>query len=177
MGDIEWVGLDEAFDTLEEECAAVVRGISVRLWSNILQRTPQFYGRMAASWSYTLGAPSYVDRTAQVEFEGPRKLVAGNLQPSQGLYRGHPTAIGVANNASRGNDSGFKLGMTIYIANGVDHGEGGYSQAIENGEVRLRAVNQPGAPVTRSIDSLRANFGDDISARQAARLKELRVGD
>lgn len=170
--DLEWdESLDEAFDALEAEITSIVRGMAVEMWDSILTKTPQFYGRMAASWSFSLDTPEFADRTADVDFVGPRKIVVGTFEPSTGLYRGHPEAIAVANRANLGRDLQFRLGKTIWMANGVNHGEGPYSQAVENGGVNLRAVNRPGAPVERSVDMINARYGDDVTRVQAERLK------
>lgn len=176
MADGDWEGLDAAFDELEAELVQVVRGMSVELWNGVLAKTPQFHGRMAASWSYSIDTPHYVDRSDELDFVGPRRVQIGNFEPTTGLYRGHPEAIAVANMANAGRDAGFRLGQTIWLANGVDHGEGPYSQAVEDGTVRLRAVNRPGAPVERSADQLVSRYGEDVSAAQAQRLKLLKIG-
>lgn len=176
MIDITWDNIDEAFAELEAECTEVVRGITVMTWNSILVKTPQYDGRMAASWSYSLNIPQYEDRSKEVEFVGPRKIEIGKLQPSQGLYRGHPVALQVANNANRSSDAAFKLGDTVWISNGVNHGEGPYSQDVEDGNIRLRAQNLPGQPVRRTLDMIGLRFDEDVSPRRALTLKTLRVG-
>lgn len=174
----EWEGLDEAFAELERECAEVVRGISVRYWNYVLSQTPQAWGRMAASWTYSLNdGGQFYDRSSEVSFEGPRRQITGKLAPSYFLYKGHHAAIRIANSHSKGRESAFKLGDTIWFSNGVNHGEGPYSQAVENGEVRLRRVNQPGAPVRRGLDYIEAHFGRDVSKEAAQRLRTMRIGD
>lgn len=171
-----WIGLDQAFAELEAECEDIVRGLSVRVWNGILSKTPQYLGRMTASWTYTLGAPQYVDRSHMVQ-PPATKDIDGFIDYGEftGLWRGHPLAIAVANANSANRDAGFKLGMTIYISNGVNHGEGPYSQAMEDGEVVLRSVNRPGAPVSRTIDGIGAIYAN-ISAQRAVTLKTLRIG-
>lgn len=172
----DWEGLDEAFEALEAECEQIVRGLTVRIWNGILSKTPQYHGRMVASWSYSLNGPEYVDRSEQVEFMGPRKIELGNFEPSSALYKGHHKAINVANLANTGREMRFKLGDTVYISNGVDHGEGPYSELVENGGVHLRAPNLPGAPVARTLDWVEANFGVDIKPYRAEALKGLKIG-
>src|SRR6185312_7371648 len=120
--------------------------------------------------------PEYVDRSEQVEFVGPRAVKVGNLPISQGLYRGHPVAVAVANVANTGRDEGFRLGTPVWITNGVDHGEGPYAQDVEDGNVRLRPQNLPGQPVQRTLDRLGVRFGEGVSADAARQLKSLRIG-
>lgn len=157
--------LNKAFKELEAELEQVARGLSVQLWDSILIKTPQYLGRMAASWSYSLNAPQYLDRSFMVDWD-----------ITEPLQRGHRTAIDIANEDNLGSELSFKLGDTIWIANGVDHGEGEYAGAVESGEVMLRSVNQPGAPVRRSLDMIGSRYGGDINIKVAQRLKTLRIG-
>lgn len=167
QADLSWEGasLDAAFAELEAECAQVVRGMTVKMWESILLRTPQYLGRMAASWSYSLNAPQFYDRSQMVDWDVARPRSRGNL-----------VAVEVANADNVGSELGFKLGDTVWIANGVDHGEGYYSGDVETGAIRLRAVNLPGAPVSRTIDMIHSRYGEDVSPRAAELLKTLKIG-
>jgi hypothetical protein len=172
-----WTGLDAAFAELEAECTQIVRGMTVKIFSGILSKTPQYLGRMAASWTYSLNAPEYVDRSSSVDPEA-EKLAAHRYTQFgafKGLYRGHPLAIAVANQANSGRDAGFRLGMTVFLSNGVNHGEGAYSQDTEDGNVVLRAENRPGAPVSRTLDWAGIAFRN-VSPQVAISLKNLRIG-
>jgi len=166
----QWQGLDEAFAALEAECTAIVRGVTVSAWKAVLQATPQFAGGMAASWTYSIGTPVFEDRSHLV----PTRAGQDALQfvPYQ---RGSTPAIAVANSASAGNDARFKLGDRVYFANGADHGEGPYSQDVEDGKVELRAVNLPDRPVGRTLDEIESRYGLGISRRAAGQLKNLRI--
>lgn len=157
----------------------MVRGITVEVWKSLLSKTPQFEGRMVASWSYSLNEPNYVDRSSQVD-PGALKLASHrftDLGTFRGLYRGHPAALAVANAANKGADAGFRLGMTVWMANGVNHGEGEYSQDIEDGKVKLRPENRPGRPVQRTIDQITSRYADGVTANRAEALKNMRIGD
>lgn len=165
----EWENLDEAFAELEAECTAVTRGLTVYLWRGILSRTPQFDGRMVASWSYSLGQPNYADRSSEA-------TIRKEAGPTQPFRRGDRPSIDIANRYSSGADLPFRLGDQVFIANGVDHGEGPYSVKVEEGGVRLRPMNLPGAPVRRTLDSVSTNFGLDVSQAYAASLKQLKIG-
>lgn len=178
--DCEWERgtLDAAFAELERECGAVVRGLTVSLWNSVLKKTPQFAGGMAASWSYSIGAPQFYDRSNMIDVDS---LAAGQDKNGRWsvvnpLRQGHMDAINIANDDNVGSESPFKLGDTVYLANGVDHGEGPYSFDVESGVVRLRSVNLPGAPLARSLDLITNRYGQDISPRVAERLKALRIG-
>lgn len=176
-------GLDQAFNELAEELAQVARGLSVVIWNSVLEKTPQYAGRMAASWTYSLGTPVFVDRSKTMSTglgDVPPGYVTINRLTGEeefiGRRKGDPEAIGIANFASEGADAGFKLGMTIWMANGVDHGEGAYSGDVEGGGVRLRSVNRPGAPVKRTLDAVTTRYGKGISSFDAEYLKNLRIG-
>lgn len=173
-----WVGLDAAFAELEAELTDVARGLTVRVFNGILSKTPQYLGRMAASWTYSVGSPQFVDRSALVDSEGGQGVHTHLGYYRKGvtpLQRGSPVAIGIAKLASAGRDKSFKLGDIVYLANGVNHGEGPYSQAVEDGNVTLRAENRPGAPAQRTVDWAGAYY-QDITPNKARELKSLTIG-
>lgn len=172
-----WKELDQAFDELVAECTEITRGLTVRVFNGILSKTPQYLGRMAASWTYSIGEPEFVDRSALVDPVPETKSASGYIDYGQftGLWRGHPLAIAIANSANEGRDKSFKLGDIVYLANGVNHGEGAYSQDIEDGNIALRAENQPGAPVARTLDWASIYY-KDISLQKASTLKSLTIG-
>ena len=172
----QWRDLGKAFAELEAELGDVARGLTVQVFNGILSKTPQYLGRMAASWTYSIGVPEYVDRSDLVEppaVKGPSGFI--DYGEFSGLWRGHPFAISIAGSANAGKDAAFRLGDKVYISNGVDHGEGPYSQAVEDGDVILRAVNRPGAPVSRTIDRIGVT-SQNISPLRARTLKSLRIG-
>jgi hypothetical protein len=172
--DLGWKGLDEAFEALEEECATVIRGISVEMWRFVLGQTPQFYGRMAASWTYSLGQPEFVNRSAEASaFYMATDDLEDGVVP---MHKGSPAAIAIANAASAGREKDFRLGDTIWFANGVDHGEGSYSQALEDGEIHLRAANRPGAPARRAADMAQARYYNQVNPQRVEYLKSLKIG-
>ena len=167
--------IDAAFAELEAECTEIVRGLTVRTWNSILSRTPQFLGRMTASWTYSLNSPQFVDRSSTIPAPSPEKNGFINYENFSGLWRGHPTAMAIANAASSGRDSQFKLGDTVWFSNGVNHGEGEYAGAVESGEVKLRSVNLPGEPVRRTLDFIGV-FYEHISPNKASTLKATHLG-
>lgn len=160
----------------EAELTSVVRGLTVEIWKGILVKTPQYYGRMAASWSYSIGTPEYTDRSSMVPpvpDEGAEDEEGGPKFKT--YYRGHRRALEVANSVNAGRDQKFRLGDVVWIANGVDHGEGGYSQDIEDGNVNLYRWNLPGRPVSRTLDQVEAKYRWSWQYRLLA-LKEQRLG-
>lgn len=168
---LKWENLDEAFDELEEDLRQVARGITLQAWSFVLRETPQSYGRMAASWSYSLGVPAYTDRSEMVT---PNVPVDG---PEPPLHRkGDAEAIAIANQYNSGPPQAFQLGDIVWFANGVEHGEGPYAGIVEDG-YRLRPVNRPGQMVRRALDQISARYGEDVTHRQALALKKLKMGD
>ena len=96
----------------------------------------------------------------------------GFLVPFQ---KGDEAAMEVAQAASLGVDRAFKLGDTVWMTNGADHGEGAYALAAENGTLRLRAVNQPGRGVARTLDEIQVRFGRGVSFGEIPELKSRRL--
>lgn len=172
-----WDDLDGAFEALEAELTPVVRGLAVEIWNDILRWTPQFYGRMAASWTFNLNSPVFVDRSEEVSPEGLNqdRTRHNKFGEFMGLRRGAPTAINIAQLFNVGNDRNFKLGDTIWIANGVDHGEGPYAGPIEEGAIPLRPANRPGAPVRRALDAASLRYAD-VPPVKVQYLKSLNLG-
>lgn len=168
-----WEGLDEAIDRLvQEQIEPVLRGLSVELWNDNLERTPQFFGRLVASWSYTVGEPLFTDRSDLITFvkdaEAPGKTRA--------RQKGDPEGISIANLNSRGKDLGFRLGQTIWMANGADHGQGAYSTEIEETDPsNLREVNRPGHALAYAVAAIEAKYGQEITGSQALKLKNLHI--
>lgn len=173
-----WVGLDAAFAELEAELTDVARGLTVRVFNGFLSKTPQYLGRMTASWTYSIGAPEFVDRSSLIDTQGGEGAFTELGYYREGvtpLQRGHPVAIAIANAENAGRDLAFKLGDIVYLSNGVNHGEGPYSQGVEDGSVILRAENRPGAPAARTLDWASVYY-QDISANKARTLKSLTIG-
>lgn len=165
--------LDQAFDELEGFLGRVARGIAIEMWDFILEETPQFQGRMAASWTFSYDSPIFEDRSHKV-WEGETR-VAKNWDRFYGRSKGDDRAIGISTYANIGNDNVAKLGVTMFISNGVDHGEGPYSLDVETGQVNLRPVNMPGAPVARAIDLMQSRYGEGVSLWHAKVLAEHRI--
>lgn len=170
---IRWENLDEAFAELEAELTLTVRGMSVVLWNSILQKTPQFFGRLVASWTYSLNVPETVDRSSAT-WNG--QYVPVDEHQSGASWAGNLPAIIAANSFNLGKDTAFKLGDVIYFSNGADHGEGAYADLAEKGLIRLRAVNQPGEMVARTMDWASVHYSN-ISSDQSRRLSTKVLGD
>lgn len=173
QAELQWDNLDAAFEQLEADLTNVARGLAVRAWDALLARTPQFYGRMTASWTFSLNSPVFVDRSDAAWAEQTDKIDEG---PFAGLRQGHPVAIELANFYNAGRDKAFKLGDTVWFANGVDHGEGPYSQDVEDGNINLRAENLPGEPARRAIDWIGLRYAE-ITPNQARLLRARTLGE
>lgn len=178
---VDWdeASFDAAFDELERECEQIIRGMAVWLFDNILSRTPQFYGRMVASWSFSSGSPVFVDRSELIP--EPAVLSTDDTMPTEYdeaaiKRKGDPAAIAIAIAENRGKDLSFKLGEIIWLANGADHGEGPYAALVEAGKVPLRRVNRPGNAVQRTLDIVSARFSEDVTPRAAATFKDTFIG-
>ena len=140
------------------------------MWKSILVKTPQAHGRLVASWSYSVNSPIIVDRSDWVISNEDAKAA---IPPYR--FKGHPDAIRIAYSASEGNASSFKLGDTIYFANGADHGEGPYSEFIENISDTdpnwLFYKNKPGYMVKRTLQMIDGRYANGIDDHQASELK------
>ena len=171
---LSWDNLDEAFASLEREVEDVVRGISVEVFHQITLRTPQYLGRMVASYTYSLNTPIAVDRSFLFgTYDSTGEFVSHPwVQPQS---KGSVRAIALAGQYNQGRELKFKLGDTVYITNGVDHGEGGYSGAVESGAVKLRAVNRPGNAVHRAMVAIGAKYGKKVSHNAALKLRALQI--
>lgn len=175
--DFEWEGLDEAFAELEAECTAVVRGLTVEIWNGILAKTPQYYGELAASWSYSLNEPTYVDRSERLSMDLPGAgRVNGRWFTTVPLSQGHYAAIAIAKADSAGRENGFNLGDEVWIANGADHGDGYYADTVEHMGSLLRAANRPGLMVQRTVDRAGSVYAEGMTTPKAKKLDSLSVG-
>lgn len=165
----QWANLDEALGQLRQELTEVARGITVSAWKHILAASPQYDGRLVVSWTYNLHNPLIEDRSAMAP---PR-------EEGVGPYRaGDRPAIDVANALNAGRDLAFRLGDTVWISNGVNHGEGMYAEIAEsitfNG-VTLRYVNMPAQPITRTSDLLAGRYSGGVNRAQAGQLRRLSI--
>jgi hypothetical protein len=169
-----WLDLDKAFALIEQELSDVARGITVEIWNGVLAKTPQYFGRMVASWTYSIGSPEFYDRST--EAAAMNMVPLQQFGPPKGLWRGHPDAVAIANTHSTGADKAFRLGDTVYISNGVNHGEGAYSQAIEDGLIYLRHMNRPGRPAQRTLDAAATRYAKGTTTARAHNLKQMTIG-
>jgi hypothetical protein len=145
---------------------------------------------MVASWTMSLNTPKAVNRTGQVpQLIGPGQeridkypdgwggLVAERSgEPADMLYsKGSQPGIDVALRESAGWSQTYHLGDTVYITNGVVNEIGQhYASGVENGDIRLRAVNRPGDAMRRSVDQT-LRWYSDMSYRSAARLAQKKL--
>lgn len=174
MLDFTWDNLDQAIeDLIKDEITPIIRGLAVYTWSGILHKTPQYFGRLVASWSFSLNSPQFVDRSAMV-LPNDEQTVG---YPLPLRWRGHTQAIDIANTMNAGKELSFNLGDTIWFANGADHGDGPYSAFIETVDSNwLRFYNRPGKAVSRTLDGVNARFGTDMTEQAASRMKQLKIG-
>lgn len=164
----KWEGLDAAFAELEAEVTDIVRGMTVEIFNHTLEMSPQYFGRYVSSWTYQVGKPEF---WSNPEFD----YVIDDTGSIPIQRKGDPEAINSAKSHNAGRDRDFKLGSTVYIANGVDHGEGPYAGLIEDGGITLRAVNQPGRPLGRSIDRAATWYAHDVNPKRVAQIKGNRL--
>lgn len=161
----KWLGLREAMDELRRECEAVSRGLTVSVWKTVLRETPQYSGNMAASWTYTVGAP-----IAENRFYANLPKGGWRDEEFHPFKKGDLPAINKSREANAGAEMRFKLGQKVYITNGAPHAED-----VTTGFVDLRAVNWPGRPVDLAMSRVEGKYSSGISKSAAAQLKALRI--
>lgn len=177
--ELQWQNLDKAFAGLEEEVTDIVRGITVEAFQQILLRTPQYYGRMVVSYTYSIGRPIFVDRS----FVYGKFNSDGQWEPhswAKVVFKGHLKAVKNGSFFNVGREMSFRLGDTVYISNGADHGEGQYSADVAqdpNGAPYLRAVNRPGNAATKALAFLNSKYSKNVSRYMARKLKTLQITD
>lgn len=171
--------LEAKFGEFETEITDIVRGITVELFYSILARTPQYYGGMAASWSYNYNGVAY-DRSRMIE--------ARQVPPGAALYgekadfnvrrKGDEWAINIAATASAGRDQIFQLGKKVYITNGVTGLEGPYASIVEGWDSSppLRSVNLPGTPMKRALDMIESKYGAGVKKAAVPSLRAWKIG-
>jgi len=163
-----WIGLDEAFAELEQECTEIVRGITVEIFNHTLHMSPQYFGRYVSSWTYKVGSPDlWMNPTFDffIEDTGGERI----------KRKGDREAIDAAVQHNAGRELEFKLGSTVYISNGSDHGEGPYAALIEEEPDWLRDVNKPGRPLGRSIDRAGTWYAHTVNPARVPALRGLRI--
>jgi hypothetical protein len=168
---LEWQNLDVAFAELEAELTDVARGITVSAWKHILRLSPQWAGKLVVSWTYNIGSPLYEDRSEHAP-EMPTMTVGGKKIPIP-FQAGSRAAIEVANTLNAGKDKTFKLGDTVYIANGVPHAE--IAELLSWEGVHLRYQNLPAQPITYTVDMIGERYSDGVNPAQAGQLRNLAI--
>lgn len=163
-----WIDLDKAFAELEAECAEIVRGITVEIFRHTLEMSPQYFGRYVSSWTYRVGKP---ELWTNPEFD----FVLEDAGGERIRRKGDTEAINAAKQHNAGREMEFKLGATVFISNGVDHGEGPYADLIEQEPDWLRDVNKPGRPLGRSIDRAGLWYAHTVNPKRAPALRALRI--
>lgn len=185
----EWEAnsFEDAFDELEDDVTNVIRGLSVDMWYGIVHRTPQAFGRMVVSWTYSLNRPLFVDRSHQappfsthtirnwVRNEDGSTEYLDTTFEAPAFHKGSLPAIRIANAINAGADELFKLGDEIFISNGANHGDGAYSGAVEYGEVKLRSINNPGNAVERTMTQVASRYSEDVSDAAADKLRKKKI--
>lgn len=163
MADVEWDNLDQVMAELEAEITDIVRGFTVEIYYHTLKMSPQYFGRYVSNWTYQIGSPdSWLNQEFDYEDEDSGYATIHK--------KGDWPAIESAVNHSKGRDSRFKLGDTVFISNNAGH-----ANDIETGRINLRVVNQPGRPLTRAIDRATTWYGNDMKAKHALELRAMRI--
>ena len=161
---VDWDNLDEAFDRLvQDELTPIATGIIATAWKQVLSRSPQYHGRLVASWNYSINSIQFVNR-ADLWSKGDVPVSAG-----------HPEAIQYANYMNRDKDSQFELGDVVFFTNAADHGDGAYGFMANVDENYLRPVNRPGRAVDMTLDYIQAMWGAGVPSSAVAKLKRMHI--
>ena len=160
----DWENLDVAFKELEDECASVIRGMTVDIFKTAVTWSPQSKGVFVSSWQYSLNRPVF---WSNPEFAG--------TEPET-YMKGNRPAIEAAFQANAGDEMPFKLGDTVYISNGAEGVDGEYGVLIEDGSMKLRYENRGGnRPLGRAVDRAASWYANWVNPKHAADLKALRI--
>lgn len=137
----------------------VANGITVELFEQVLETSPQFSGDFAANWQYSINQVN----TTFTEL---------NLQddPDQGSFSaGDRTAINYAKVMNKGRDSSYRLGDTFFVSNSAKHDEP-YAILIENNQINFRRwAGNRGETINHAVRTVMPRY-DHISPMQARRL-------
>lgn len=147
MIEIDRSGIERFRRELRLEMARLDREISiayfkwtVRVFSGLLQDSPQWSGDLTANWNYSVSKPDFSYTRVPNKTGDDGRI--DHWRQNQGVFeRGHQLAIQDAMNRMQ------SVPMptwrdTVFISNATPHDAGGYLvDAIESGQVKLRPVN------------------------------------
>lgn len=146
-------------------------GLSVKLFSTIVNGSAQYSGDYAANWKLSVGKPNYTF-TPYALGEPQIQVVNGRLAAAGSKRKmGHSQAIAYAFAGAAGTLAGAALNEDIFITNSAAHDEP-YAWLIENGVIKFRQGNQ-GKTVSRALGSL-SKYAV-ISRAEAQRLKRVKI--
>ena len=145
---------------VRKDAEAIVEGLAYKMLTHILQNAPQFSGDFAANWNVSVGSPNYtfvvgkVNDRRDAQYRGRYEEPDYPLAPAK---RGDLPAISAALDGwSKLGD--FKLGQTIFLANGAEHDEP-YAMLIEDEKIKFRPENVGGGRlVARAIQYAQVNY-------------------
>lgn len=118
--------------------AEVAKGLAFKMLKLILYKGPQYTGDFVANWNVSVGVPDYTFHSSnqnEAYRARPQKIVA----PAQ---EGDTRAINKALTNATSLPT-FKLGQTIWLANGAFHDEP-YAVLIEEEKIQFRPENPSG---------------------------------
>lgn len=155
--------LDSWFDKVEAETAHVANGITVELFREILQTSPQSSGDFVGNWQYSING---INRTFNE---------LNLLDQDKGLFRaGDSQAITYAKAMNKGRDANYKLGDTFYLSNSAAHAEP-YALKIENGTINFRSyVGNTGETIAKALMAVLPKY-INVSKLQANKLARTKL--
>lgn len=145
----------------------VTKGLAMVMLKHILQHGPQYTGDFVANWNVSIGSPDY-------SFNGtnPNTLYGGRYEKTRAPHKeGDPEAINKAL-SSVPPMTGFKLGQTIWLANGAFHDES-YAMLIEEERITFRPENPSGGRlVMKALQMVNSRY-NRIGLAQAMALSKV----
>lgn len=155
--------VDQWFDKVETETAHVANGLTVELFKEILQTSPQLSGDFAGNWQYSING---INRTFNA---------LNFLDQGKPLFKvGDHQAITYARAMNKGRDVGYKLGDTFFLSNSAVHDEP-YALKIENGTINFRSyVGNTGETVANAFRNVLPKYVS-ISKLQAHKLARTKL--
>lgn len=142
------------FAAVENAAAEAAVGIAHQVFEEVLETSPQYSGDFVANWKVSTN-PNYSEFTPNAVggyFKGK-----GDLNAMGPIFQmGSSPAMQYARSNAKWPK--IKLGKSIYLHNNARHDEP-YAWKIENGEIRLRPVNEGAEHVVRrALASVSFNY-------------------
>ena len=145
---------------VRKDAETLAEGLAYKMLTHILQNAPQFSGDFAANWNVSVGSPNYTFVVGKVNERRDAQYRGRYEEPDypQATFKRHdlPAIHAALEGWSKLGD--FKLGQTLFLANGAEHDEP-YAMLIEDEKIKFRPENVGGGRlVARAVQYAQVNY-------------------